>query len=118
MEEPPFNYNSWFVKYFVLLLAAPFWVPFMKKIWAEIENALREEGGVFGRAPTPAELEEIRRQKRYEEDPLVNEPFVRGVPRAAAAARNKEKSSSPGGSKAAPGKRRAGGGFGGSGFGR
>ncbi len=78
MEEGFNNFNTEFARYIVIALAAPFWIPFIRKVWGEVENALREEGGVFGRSPTPAQLEEIRRQKPTEEDPLVNEPFDRG----------------------------------------
>lgn len=71
-----FNINNEFVKYTVVALAAPIWIPFIKRIWHEINFALREEGGVFGRVPSPAEMEEIRRLKSMEEDPLVNEPLA------------------------------------------
>lgn len=81
MEDGYLNFNTEFARYIVIALAAPFWIPFVGKVWREVENALREEGGVFGRAPTHDQLVEIRRQKQFEEDPLINEPFVRGMAR-------------------------------------
>lgn len=109
MEEEFVNFNTEIARYVVIVLAAPFWVPFVKKVWGEIENALKEEGGVFGRAPTPAELEEIREQKAREEDPLVNEPFVRGL--APSSQQNKRSTAPSGGGVGAPANSRPRGGF-------
>ena len=93
MEQEALNFNTEIARYVVIVLASPFWVPFIKKVWNEVENALREEGGVFGRAPNPTQLEEIRRQRALEEDPLVNEPFVHGM--APSSGRSKTSDSGP-----------------------
>jgi len=78
MEQGFIDFNTEFARYIVIAVTAPYWIPFIRKVWHEVDDALREEGGIFGRSPTPMELIEIRRQRLLEEDPLVNEPYVRG----------------------------------------
>lgn len=70
-----FNFNSEPVKYLVVALTSPFWWPFVKALYEEFNDALREEGGLFGDKPNAQELERIRRAEHLE-DSLVNEPKV------------------------------------------
>jgi hypothetical protein len=58
-----FNLNSEPVKYTLLALTAPVWLPFAKALWREINDALRDEGGLLGATPTAAELAQIERER-------------------------------------------------------
>jgi hypothetical protein len=53
--------NSEPVKYALLLLTLPFWLPFAKALWTAFNDSLRDEGGLLGAAPTPEELAAIER---------------------------------------------------------
>ncbi|MBL8800860.1 MAG: hypothetical protein JNN27_02615 [Planctomycetes bacterium] len=55
--------NSEPVKYALLLLTLPFWLPFAKALWTEFNDSLRDEGGLLGAAPTPEELAAIERTR-------------------------------------------------------
>lgn len=55
--------NSEPVKYGILALTFPFWMPFAKALWSELNSSLRDEGGVFGDVPTAAELRAIESQQ-------------------------------------------------------
>lgn len=55
--------NSEPVKYAIVALTFPFWGPFAKALWQEFNDALRDEGGLFGAAPTPEQLKAIERQR-------------------------------------------------------
>ena len=69
--------NKEFIRWALLIGAAPVWLPFLRLLWKDFNDALREEGGLFGAQPTPRELEKIRREKEAEPDTLVSEPWVR-----------------------------------------
>ena len=43
------HWNSHAFKYLLLLLAAPIWWPFLKALFREFDEALKDEGGLFGR---------------------------------------------------------------------
>ena len=68
--------NAAIIKYTLLLVTAPIWVPFVKALWQELNDALREEGGVFGKELSRDQLDEIRREIEDEEERLVNEPLA------------------------------------------
>lgn len=55
--------NSEPVKYALLLLTLPFWLPFAKALWTAFNDSLRDEGGLLGTAPTPEELAAIERKR-------------------------------------------------------
>jgi hypothetical protein len=55
------------VKYAILVLATPRWWPFAKALWKSLNDALREEGGLLGRAPSEEELREMQA-----EDPVAD----------------------------------------------
>jgi hypothetical protein len=55
--------NSEPVKYAVIALSAPVWLPFAKALWREFNDALRDEGGILGAAPSAAELAAIERER-------------------------------------------------------
>ena len=65
--------NSEPVKYAIILLTAPFWLPFVKALWRELNDSLREEGGLLGRTPTAQELAEMNREMGAHESALVSE---------------------------------------------
>ncbi len=50
------------IKYTVLLLAMPIWLPFVKCLWLEFNLAMREDGGLWGQTPTPRERQRIMDQ--------------------------------------------------------
>lgn len=66
-----------FLRWFLLIGAAPVWVPFLLALWRDFNRALREEGGLFGRDPGPLQLEKMRRERAAEPDNLVSEAWVR-----------------------------------------
>ncbi len=58
--------NSEPVKYALVALTFPFWAPFARALWTEFNDALRDEGGLFGAAPTAEQLKAIERARgRY-----------------------------------------------------
>jgi hypothetical protein len=78
--------NTELLRWILLIGAAPIWWPFLRTLWRDFDEALAEEGGVFGRTPSARELEEIRRKRVGRPDPLISEPWVRrDQPRAQAA---------------------------------
>ena len=68
--------NLAIVKYLILLLTMPWWLPFMKALWQELNDALREQGGLFGDEPSATKLAEIRREIAMEEERVINEPIA------------------------------------------
>ena len=62
-------------RYLLLALTAPLWIPFVKAIWEELNRALRDEGGVFGRIPGTLEADQIKAEERARESPLLAEPL-------------------------------------------
>lgn len=68
-----FSVNTPGVKYAILLLATPLWLPFAKALWQEFNEILAEEGGLLGRPPDEEELREIRGKKARRESALVRE---------------------------------------------
>lgn len=55
--------NSEPVKYAIIALSTPLWMPFAKALWSELNASLRDEGGLFGDAPTAAELRTIEKER-------------------------------------------------------
>lgn len=64
-----------FVKGLLVLAVSPLWLPLVRALWEEFNEAMVEEGGVFGRYPTAREVEDIRRERATRPDPLVHEPW-------------------------------------------
>ena len=69
--------NKEVLRYVLLIGAMPIWLPFLRTLWRDFNQALREEGGLFGGQPTSRELERIRKEREREPDTLVSEPWVR-----------------------------------------
>ena len=87
-----FALNSEPVKYALLVLSVPFWWPFVKALWEELNESLAEEGGLFGEEPDAAELARMRIEQAHE-TPMVSDPWekpTRGSARVAAASRELE----------------------------
>ena len=66
--------NSEPVKYAIVALSAPLWIPFFKALWHTLNDGLREEGGLLGRAPTEEQLREIERKLGPAASTLVSIP--------------------------------------------
>jgi hypothetical protein len=66
--------NTELVKYGILIAAAPWWVPFVKALWNELNASLREEGGLFGAPPSAQELERMNRDQGAFVTSMVHEP--------------------------------------------
>ena len=64
------------LKYIVLILSAPLWMPFARALWEELNDALRPDGGLFGPEPTQRKREEILAEIAREEPRLVHEPLA------------------------------------------
>lgn len=66
--------NSEPVKYGLVIALAPFWMPFFRSLWRSLNDSLREEGGLFGRAPTDEQLTEIEKAHGFAVDDLSSTP--------------------------------------------
>ena len=64
--------NQEWVKYTILILASPLWWPFVKALWRAVNDALRDEGGIFGHERTEAELAALDRELGAHVSPLVS----------------------------------------------
>jgi len=90
--------NALLFKFILIAATSPAWYPFLKAVWQEFNQAMADEGGVFGRAPTPREMEDLRREQLEREDPLVHEAWptagerMRGRRRLNATDRNSPRS--------------------------
>lgn len=56
------------IKYTLLLVTTPIWLPFIKELWREFRLAMREDGGIWGKDPSPRERQRIV-------DKLAREPL-------------------------------------------
>ncbi len=61
--ELPITLNSEPVKYLLLAVTSPFWMPFFRALYEEFNNSILDEGGLFGDPPPPEEAERIRRER-------------------------------------------------------
>lgn len=66
------GYNTDVVKVAVIAVASPVWIPFVRALWREMNDALREDGGLLGIAPTRQELRDINADRGEYVSPLVN----------------------------------------------
>ena len=64
------------LRYLILLLTAPLWLPVVKSLWEEVNWMLRDEGGVFGQLPNERERSELEGPLSSADDPLVEEPIL------------------------------------------
>ena len=74
--------NSEPVKYGILFLSSPIWLPFVKALWRALNDALRDEGGILGNTPTAAELRALEREQAG--DTGVQQVSHGGIPGIAA----------------------------------
>ncbi len=65
------------LKYTVVFLTMPLWLPFLKALWEDINESLREDGGLLGQPPSPEMLKRMRWERRNEPDLMVSEPQVK-----------------------------------------
>ena len=68
------SFNTELIKYGLLIASAPLWLPFVKALWQELNDSLRDEGGLLGASPSAAKLRDIDREKGVFESPLVSQP--------------------------------------------
>ena len=64
------------IKLGVVIVTAPVWYPFVKALWLEFKESMREHGGLLGDPPSARQMLEIERDKARREDALVNEPLA------------------------------------------
>jgi len=69
--------NRELVRWLLLIALMPIGWPFLKALWKDFNEALREEGGLFGSQPSPREVAEILEEKKRKPETLVSEPWVR-----------------------------------------
>jgi len=67
--------NTEVFKYVVLAGTFPLWLPFLKALYTELDDALAAEGGLLGRTPTARELQVIARDPNRSKSPLVSQDF-------------------------------------------
>ena len=99
LQEPQQDINHELIRYVLVLLLMPFWFPFLRALWKELERAMRPDGGLFGRSLRTDERERIEREIREtEESPVVDEPLAhhRGSRTAAGGAASRPGPRSPG----------------------
>ena len=85
-----FQLNTEPIKYAVIVLSMPFWLPFFRALLREFNDALRDEGGLLGRAPTPRELKKLNAALGKFESPMLSERGIdvrRNAPTSTAAQR-------------------------------
>lgn len=63
------------MKLLFIALLSPLWWPVARTLWNDAQDALREEGGLFGRTPSPRELARLRKERGDYQTPLLNVPF-------------------------------------------
>jgi hypothetical protein len=68
------NARTW-IQLLALLVTAPFWWPIARVLWAELQEALAPEGGLFGLRPRRA----VARRPRGL-DPFESLPWAIGRP--------------------------------------
>jgi hypothetical protein len=83
LRPPMEDLDKLILKALLLAFTAPAWYPFLKAVWEEFNQALAEDGGIFGRNPTHLELKDIEREKLERPDPLVHEPWLTSEQRLA-----------------------------------
>jgi hypothetical protein len=89
LGEIEIHLNSEPVKYAVILLSIPFWWPFAKALWEELNGSLADEGGLLGEEPDAEELARLHANV-MRDTPMVSDPWdtpSRGSSRVANAAR-------------------------------
>lgn len=96
----PFSLNSEPVKILLILILSPLWLPFIRALWKELNNSLRDEGGVLGVAPTKKQLATLDRELGRRESTMVSETWEDHL------AKEKRGSPARGGARRAPAARR------------
>jgi hypothetical protein len=88
--------NKEMLRWVLLIGAAPIWLPFLRTLWNDFNDALREEGGLFGTPPGPRQIEEIQREKAHKPETLISEPWVRRNERRAPRMGTRQAAAQPG----------------------
>jgi len=84
--------NGEVARYLLLAVTSPIWWPFLRELYKEMDNALREDGGLLGRTRAP------KAGPSAYVSPLVSTPFrdpaaERAAPRSVGAAQGKQQAS-------------------------
>lgn len=66
------GFPTW-IKLLILLALAPFWVPVLKAIYNDLNSAMWREGGLFGKPPAGAQLDQILRKPPQQTNTLVSD---------------------------------------------
>lgn len=69
--------NKDLIRWALLLLAAPIWIPYLRILWRDFNHALRDEGGLIGIPPRGEEALRLKAEKRLDTDRLQSEPILR-----------------------------------------
>jgi len=93
--------NSEPVKYVLLAITAPFWIPFFRALYDEFNNAILDEGGLFGDPPSAEQIEKIRAERAHIGEALTSE-LLDGVVVGGLDAGAERAAGSAGGSPRAP----------------
>ncbi|MBM3990489.1 MAG: hypothetical protein FJ298_05700 [Planctomycetes bacterium] len=93
-----FSLNSEPVKYALIALTVPLWLPFVRALWKELNDSLRAEGGLLGEQLSRDDLVRLDKTSGRHESPLVSETWdehERGEARESASSRRGERASVP-----------------------
>ena len=50
------------IKYTLLILAMPIWLPFLRGMWIEFKMAMREQGGLVGPKLSPRDVKRVQEE--------------------------------------------------------
>ena len=84
-----------FLKWVIVLGSMPFWLPFLRALWEELNLAMREDGGLYGQEPGPIQREQIRQELAMEEPKLVSETLAHRRTKGTVSATGRAKPPSP-----------------------
>ncbi len=75
LQAMRFLLESTLFKYAVLVAMLPLWLPFLRALWEDLNDSLREEGGLLGQPPSPEALQRMRMERRRQTDVMFSEPL-------------------------------------------
>ena len=70
-------FESTLFKYAVLLAMMPLWWPFLRALWDDLNESLREEGGLLGQPPSAELIQRMRLERRNQPELMVSEPLAK-----------------------------------------
>ena len=70
------EFNKKLIKFLLLAATTPLWLPFIKILWKDLNDAVRPDGGLYGETPSKARRAEIEAELAKQDDPWVSEPLA------------------------------------------